>query len=129
MTKTVLKDQSLEHLLARELRALDEQTAHDRDAEFHSALEQLLADFELNATDAARILLSDSVNTEDPSAGVTESPKDSAQQRRRKTTTRPKVYRNPYTREVLKTGSFNHHTLNEWRKRHGRLTVQTWRIK
>lgn len=121
MANTAINEKSLEHLLARELRALDAQSAQDRDTEFHLALEQLLTQFGLDAKDAAQILLAGEQQSETATVDSNRAGKTAAH--------RPKVYRNPYTREVLKTHSFNHHTLNEWRKRHGRLTVQTWRIK
>lgn len=117
MTNTATNEKSLEHLLARELRALDIQSERDRNAEFHLEVERLLSQFGFSARDAAQILLADRPPQEDPS------------QRPGRATASLKVFRNPYTRETLKTRSFNHHTLNEWRKRHGRLTVQTWRIK
>lgn len=120
MANTAINEKSLEHLLAKELRALDEQSAQDRDTEFHLAVEQLLTQFGLSPEDAAQILLAGETKAE-KSTGNAEAGKTAAH--------RPKVYRNPYTREVLKTHSFNHQTLNEWRKRHGRLTVQTWRIR
>lgn len=114
MNNTALKEKSLEHMLAKELRALDEQTEQDSETEFYLAVEQLLADTGLSAQQAARIV-------------AATHPEVVADQNR---STMPlKVFRNPYTREVVKSRGFNHHTLNEWRKRHGRLTVQTWRIK
>jgi hypothetical protein len=116
MTNTALNEKSLEHLLARELRALDDQSAQDRDTEFHLAIEQLLTQFGMSAADAAQILLAD-------------QPQEQADRHHKSTIAALKVFRNPYTRETLKTRSFNHQTLKEWRRRHGRLTVQTWRIK
>lgn len=116
MTNTATTEKSLEHLLARELRALDIQSERDRNAEFHLEVERLLGQFGFSARDAVQILLAD-------------QPQDDPSQRSGRATASVKVFRNPYTRETLKTRSFNHHTLNEWRKRHGRLTVQTWRIK
>lgn len=113
---TVATEKSLEHLLARELRALDMQSEQDRNAEFQHEVEHLLDQFGFSARDAAQILLGD-------------RPQDDPGQRAGRARASVKVFRNPYTRETLKTRSFNHHTLNEWRKRHGRLTVQTWRVK
>lgn len=114
MTNAALKEKSLEHMLARELRALDEQTEQDTETEFYLAIEQLLSAYGLSAQRAAEILA-----VVHPDAGIDRS----------RPLTPLKVFRNPYTREVVKSRGFNHQTLNEWRKRHGRLTVQTWRIK
>lgn len=36
-------------------------------------------------------------------------------------------YRNPSTGEVVETKGTNHKKIREWRKAHGRQTVETWR--
>lgn len=116
MPNTVVDEKSLEHLLSKQLRELDARGDRDRDTEFHLAVEQLLQEFGLGARDAADIIMAH----ERSNVPAANSNRSSAP---------VKVFRNPYTRETVKTRGFNHHTLNEWRKRHGRLTVQTWRIK
>lgn len=111
-------EKSIEHLLARELRALETQSEQDRDAEFRFAIEDLLNQLDLSAAEAARVLL----------VGRPEKPPE-PRVSKPQSKSRLKVFRNPYTRETLKTHSFDHETLDEWRKRHGRLTVQTWQIR
>lgn len=116
MTHTITKEKSLEHLLARELRALDTQSQQEKDAEFKQALESLIEQYDLSASTAVDILRADRPEELPP----VRTPRERAPL---------KVFRNPYTRETLKTHSFSHHTLEEWRKRHGSVTVQTWRVK
>lgn len=118
MKHAALTEKSLEHLLARELRALETQSEQETDAEFRSALEDLLNQFDLSAEEATQVLL---VGRQEEAP----APEESKPRGR----SRLKVFRNPYTRETLKTHSFDHETLDEWRKRHGRLTVQTWRVR
>lgn len=119
MTNTATKEKSLENRLAQELRALDSQSLQARDLEFNQAVQKLLSHYSFSAATAAAILCAT------PAAGNSpEAPVIAASER-----TALKVFRNPYTRETLKTHSFSHQTLDEWRRRHGSVIVQTWRIK
>lgn len=120
MTNTATKEKSLENLLAQELRALDSQSLQARDLQFNQALKELLSHYSFSAATAAAILRATPAD-----ATIPGEPAPAAHDRN----TSLKVFRNPYTRETLKTDSFSHQTLDEWRRRHGSVIVQTWRIK
>ena len=111
MPDTVQNDKALEHLLARELQALESRPQQDRDAQFRDALECLLADYGISPREAMEILLPGQVPSKPEHH------------------TKLKVFRNPYTKETVRTYGYNHATLNEWRRRHGRITVQTWQVR
>lgn len=103
--------QSVENQLARELRRLDDGQSGACETRFREELRSLLDQYGFSAAQAADILFPEAPNT----AG--------SRQRR------AMVFRNPYTREVVRTRSYNHATLKDWRRRHGRLTVQLWQVR
>ncbi|MFE8071072.1 H-NS family nucleoid-associated regulatory protein [Marinobacteraceae bacterium S3BR75-40.1] len=110
MPHTAVNEKALEQLLSKELQALDARKGSDEDADFRKALEQLMEDYGLSARDVADILRS-------------------KQRTERAREAKLKVFRNPYTKETVRTYGYNHATLNEWRRRHGRIMVQSWRIR
>ncbi len=111
MQSQIRDERSVESRLARELRLLDQQDSGSREQRFREALESLLKEYGFSPAEAADILF-----PEGPP--VTPSPR------------RPLMtFRNPHTREVVRTRSYNHATLRDWRRRHGRLTVQLWQVR
>lgn len=111
MQSHALQEQMFEHQLGEQLRQLDERKTRDQNQEFQEALKALLEQYGFSAADAAHILFPQGLET---STGPS----------------RPlMVFRNPYTREEVRTRSFNHARLNDWRRRHGRLTVQLWQVR
>lgn len=111
MQSHALQEQLFEHQLGEQLRRLEESRTRDRNHEFEEALKALLGEYGFSAADAADILYPRGFE------------RDTGQ-------SRPlMVFRNPYTREEVRTRSFNHATLNDWRRRHGKLTVQLWQVR
>lgn len=111
MQSHALQEQLFEHQLGEQLRGLEERKTRDRNQAFQEALQALLEEYGFSAADAADILFPRGME------------KGTGQ-------IRPlMVFRNPYTREEVRTRSFNHATLNDWRRRHGKLTVQLWQLR
>ena len=103
--------------LSEELHQLEQDNALKQELKFEEEVRGLMKEYEKSPRDVLEILA-----TIDPSlAGgkVENSP-----------TGRPKrplkTYKNPHTGEVVQTRGGNHKTLNEWRKKHGKETVQGW---
>ena len=87
--------------------------------EFDSKLRTLLSEYSYSLKDVIKLL--------DPQAGrrapAVESKAGSRKPRQ------VKVYKNPYTGEVVETKGGNHKTLKEWKAEHGSATVESWLTK
>jgi len=111
MRSQIQAPQSVENQLARELRSLEDHDAGARERRFRLTLEGLLDQYGFSPAEAADILFPQGL----PAAVPPRRP--------------PIAFRNPHTGEEVRTRSFNHATLRDWRRRHGRLTVQLWQAR
>ncbi|MBD3655387.1 MULTISPECIES: histone-like nucleoid-structuring protein, MvaT/MvaU family [Marinobacter] len=104
--------------LSEELRKLEQDTALKRELEFEEKVRSLMKEYDKSPKDVLQIL-----GAIDPSIGGTKAEAPAAASRPK----RPmKTYKNPNTGEVVKTRGGNHKTLNEWREKYGKETVQSW---
>lgn len=109
------KKQLLEKLAA-ELEKLEQDQALKRDLEFEKKIRGLMEEYDKSPKDVLQIL-----SAIDPSIAGKGDVAASGRPRRAM-----KTYRNPHTGEVVRTRGGNHKTLNEWREKYGKETVQSW---
>ena len=103
--------------LSEELRQLEQDNALKRELEFEEKVRDLMKQYNKSPKDVLQVLgaIDPSVAGGKSDGGASGRPK------------RPlKTYKNPNTGEVVKTRGGNHKTLNEWREKHGKETVQSW---
>ncbi|MFP0195032.1 histone-like nucleoid-structuring protein, MvaT/MvaU family [Pseudomonas sp. PHC1] len=112
----------LEKHLAEQLQALGalkSDAGLKKEIEFETKLRALLAEYGYSLPNVINLL--------DPQAGcrapVVESKAGSRRPRQ------VKVYKNPYTGEVVETKGGNHKILKEWKTEHGSTTVESWFAK
>lgn len=103
--------------LAAELAQLEKDQALKRELEFGEKIRELMTFYEKSSKEVLEIL-----SAIDPSISVLRVKVSETSQPRRLL----KTYKNPHTGEVVKTRGGNHKTLNEWRKKYGKETVQSW---
>lgn len=101
--------------LAAELQQLEEDTALQSELEFEQKVKDLMSEYSKSPSDVLQIL-----TAIDP--GVAQGGKTSGSRAKRPMVT----YKNPHTGETVQTRGGNHKVLNEWRKEHGKETVQGW---
>ncbi|MDT4818623.1 hypothetical protein FQZ97_517210 [compost metagenome] len=107
----------LEAQLAEQLAALDSlknDTGLKREIEFETKLKALLDEYGLGLNAVINIL--------DP--GRTRAPLPAQKDQRRERTV--KVYKNPYTDEVVETKGGNNKVLNAWKAEYGAAAVKAW---
>ncbi|NMT65240.1 histone-like nucleoid-structuring protein, MvaT/MvaU family [Marinobacter orientalis] len=103
--------------LSEELAQLEQDQALKGELEFENKVRELMKQYDKSPKDVLQIL-----GAIDPSVAGGKS--DTASGSRPK---RPmKTYKNPHTGEVVQTRGGNHKVLNEWRKKYGKETVQSW---
>ena len=103
--------------LSEELRQLEQDNALKRELEFEEKVRDLMKEYNKSPKDVLQVL-----GAIDPSMAGAKA--EGAASGRPK---RPlKTYKNPHTGEVVKTRGGNHKTLNEWREKYGKETVQSW---
>lgn len=112
----------LEKHLAEQLQALEAlktDAGLKQEMEFETKLRALLAEYGYSLPKVIALL--------DPQAGrrapVVESKAGTRKPRL------VKVYKNPYTGEVVETKGGNHRTLKEWKVEYGSATVESWLTK
>lgn len=112
----------LEKHLAEQLEALETlkgDAGLKKEIEFESKLRALLAEYGYS--------LSNIINLLDPQTGrSTPVVKSKAGTRKPR---QVKVYKNPYTGEVIETKGGNHKGLKEWKAEYGSDTVESWLAK
>ncbi len=109
------KKQLMEKLSA-ELEKLEQDQALKSELEFENKVRDLMKQYKKAPKDVLQIL-----SAIDPSISGGKSDGTGTRAKRPM-----KTYKNPHTGEVVKTRGGNHKTLNEWRKKHGKETVQSW---
>ncbi|WP_152207586.1 histone-like nucleoid-structuring protein, MvaT/MvaU family [Marinobacter changyiensis] len=105
--------------LTEELHQLEQDNSLKRELEFEEKVRKLMKEYDKSSKDVLQVL-----GAIDPS--ISGAKADSTVGTRPK---RPlKTYKNPNTGEIVKTRGGNHKTLNEWREKHGKETVQSWQL-
>lgn len=109
----------LEQQLAAQLAELESMKSDSglkKEMEFESKLRALLAEYSFS--------LKDVINLLDPQVGrrapASESKAGSRKPRQMK------IYKNPYTGEMVETKGGNHKTLKEWKAEYGSDIVESW---
>lgn len=112
----------LEKHLAEQLQALEAlkgDAGLKKEIEFETKLRALLAEYGYSLPNVINLL--------DPKSGrrapATEFKSGSRKPRQ------VKVYKNPYTGELIETKGGNHRGLKEWKAEHGSATVESWLTK
>ncbi|WP_166253947.1 histone-like nucleoid-structuring protein, MvaT/MvaU family [Marinobacter salicampi] len=103
--------------LTEELRQLEQDNALKHELQFEEKVRALMKEYDKSPKDVLQVLgaIDPAVVGGKTDSGATSRPK------------RPlKTYKNPNTGEVVQTRGGNHKTLNEWRQKHGKATVQSW---
>ncbi|WP_025857560.1 histone-like nucleoid-structuring protein, MvaT/MvaU family [Pseudomonas sp. CHM02] len=112
----------LEKHLAEQLQALEAlkgDTGLKKEIEFETKLRDLLAKYGFS--------LKDLINLLDPQSSrraTVGAPKTGTRKARQ-----VKIYKNPYTGEIIGTKGGNHKGLKEWKSQHGADTVESWLTK
>ncbi|MDR6914471.1 hypothetical protein J2X66_001335 [Pseudomonas sp. 3296] len=112
----------LEKHLAEQLQALEAlkgDVGLKKEIEFETKLRALLAEYGYSLLNVINLL--------DPQASHRAPDVDSKAGTRKPR--QVKVYKNPYTGEVVETKGGNHKTLKEWKAEHGSTTVESWLTK
>lgn len=103
--------------LASELEQLEKDQVLKGELEFETKVRALMKEYDKSPKDVLQIL-----SAIDPSIGSGKADATAGTRQKRPM----KTYKNPHTGEVVKTRGGNHKTLNEWRQKHGKETVQSW---
>jgi len=112
----------LEKHLAEQLQALEAlkgDAGLKREIEFESKLRALLAEYGYSLPNVISLL--------DPQVGR-RAPGTEVKSGSRKPR-QVKIYKNPYTGEVVETKGGNHKMLKDWKTEHGSATVESWLSK
>lgn len=103
--------------LSEELAKLEQDQALKGELEFENKVRELMKKYEKSPKDVLQIL-----GAIDPSIAGAKAETSTGSRAKRPM----KTYKNPHTGEVVQTRGGNHKVLNEWRKKHGKETVQGW---
>ena len=103
--------------LSEELAKLEQDQALKGELEFENKVRDLMKQYKKTPKDVLQIL-----SAIDPTISGGKATSGTGTRAKRPM----KTYKNPNTGEVVQTRGGNHKTLNEWRKKHGKETVQSW---
>ena len=103
--------------LSEELAQLEQDQALKGELEFENKVRALMSEYNKAPKDVLQIL-----SAIDPTVAGAKATVANGSRAKRPM----KTYKNPQTGEVVQTRGGNHKTLNEWRKKHGKETVQSW---
>ncbi|PAV24987.1 hypothetical protein C8D92_108197 [Tamilnaduibacter salinus] len=111
------KKQLMEQL-SEEITKMEADKTLKRELEFEEKIRGLMDEYNKSAKDVLQVLgaIDPSVVPGKASSAGASGPKRPLQ-----------IYKNPHTGEVVKTRGGNHKTLKQWREKHGKETVQSWR--
>ncbi|MDN6320841.1 MAG: H-NS histone family protein [Marinobacter sp.] len=101
--------------LADEINQLEQDQSLKHELEFENSVRELMAEYDKSPKHVLQILAAI-----DPSIVNAKAEGGTRAKRPMKT------YKNPHTGEEVQTRGGNHKVLNEWRKEHGKETVQSW---